>query len=89
MIKTFDLILYSLFIVEDGQVDLTREVGDTGDLIIFLDELRESLNSNQEISSKPLEGAVTRNPNMQNFGDKHLKWIIVFLIIVLKFFVHH
>ncbi|XP_050497702.1 uncharacterized protein LOC126878851 isoform X1 [Diabrotica virgifera virgifera] len=66
-----------------AEVNLCSEVADTGRLILFLDELFDSLNSNQKTApvSKPLKGGVTLTSNHDQFWKRSLT-----LLNKMKFF---
>ncbi|XP_050515515.1 uncharacterized protein LOC126890548 [Diabrotica virgifera virgifera] len=57
-----------------AEVNLCSEVADTGRIILFLDELFDSLNSNQKTApvSKPLKGGVTLTSNHDQFWKRSL-----------------
>ncbi|XP_050497722.1 uncharacterized protein LOC126878870 isoform X1 [Diabrotica virgifera virgifera] len=66
-----------------AEVNLCSEVADTGRLILFLDKLFDSLNSNQKTApvSKPLKGGVTLTSNHDQFWKQSLT-----LLNKMKFF---
>ncbi|CAH1225142.1 unnamed protein product [Diabrotica balteata] len=63
-----------LFDIHEAEVNLASEVADTGRMILFLDELFDSLNSSQKTApiSKPLKGGVTLTSNHEQFWKNSL-----------------
>jgi hypothetical protein len=67
--------IITLILDIDSEYKLEKEAAETGEFILFIDQLFDSLNGNSKISqkSKPLKGGVTRNSGHEKFWKDSIK----------------
>jgi hypothetical protein len=67
--------IITLILDIDSEYKLEKEAAETGEFILFIDQLFDSLNGNSKISqkSKPLKGGVTRNSGHEKFWKNSIK----------------